>query len=267
MRKKFSESGPATWLFLHGFLGNGSDWGRVLAAWPRGLSRPARVLAPDLPGHGATPLDAAPALSYAGWGAWLDAYLDAVQVRGPLVVVGYSLGGRVALAWAARRPERVRALALVATHPGLADPAQRARRAALDDRRAHAIRTQGLAAFLRAWYDQPLFALRQRPRARAALVAARARQDPAAMAAVVAGLSPGRQPPLWDALARLAPRVFYVAGRRDAKYTALARRLSRFHPPLMRIAIVEKAGHILPYDAPRTLARLLADLQRPSSGR
>ena len=246
------------WLFLHGFLGTHSDWGRVLDAWPHDAPRPAQVLTPDLPGHGRTPLDAASEISYAGWIAWLDAYLDAAQAHGPGVLVGYSLGGRLALAWAARHPERVQGLYLLAAHPGLRDFQARAHRLALDEQRARVIRTAGLVSFLADWYDQPLFALRWRPRAKAALVAHRARQDAAAMAAVIAGLSPGRQPPLWDALAGLASRIGYVAGRWDVKYTALAQRLVAIRPPLRRIVVIERAGHLLPYDAPQTLARLLA---------
>ena len=266
MRDIVSESGPATWLFLHGFLGTGSDWGRVLAAWPRAWPRPARVLTPDLPGHGRTLLDAAATPSYAAWVAWLDAYLDAAGVQGPVVLVGYSMGGRLALAWAARHPARVRGVALLAAHPGLVDRDARARRAALDEHRAQTLLRHGLDAFLQIWYAQPLFALHQRPRARAALVAARRGQDPRAMAAVLVGMSPGRQPPLWDALHHLAPRVVYAAGRWDVKYTALAQRLARSRPALPRVAIFARAGHMLPYDVPRAVARWLAEALGPVAG-
>lgn len=247
---------------LHGFLGTGADWHAVLRAWARLGPCPARVWAPDLPGHGREPLGEAP--SYASWTAWLDARLPA---RGPVVLVGYSLGGRVALAWAARHAERVAALVLLAAHPGLVEPAARARRAAQDAARAARLRRQGLRAFLEAWYRLPLFGLRWRPGLRAALVARRARQDPAAMAAVVAGMSPGRQPPLWEGLARLAPRVVYVAGARDSKYAALARRLAGLRPALMRIAIIEHAGHMLHLDAPHAVARLLREVHRATTPR
>ncbi len=255
-------SATTPWVFVHGFLGTGQDWDAVQSALrARGWQAPA--WAPDLPGHGRTPLGVARP-SYAAWIAWLDAYLDARGVRGPVVLVGYSLGGRLALAWGARHPTRVAGLALLAAHPGLTDPQARAARAAQDDARASMLRTQGLAAFLDAWYRLPLFALAERPRLRAAVVARRRRQDAAALATVIAALSPGRQPPLWDALARLAPRTLYLAGGRDAKYRALAADLaSRF--PRLRVAIIPQAGHLLPLDAPEAVAAALYAWAHPRS--
>jgi pimeloyl-[acyl-carrier protein] methyl ester esterase len=91
-------------VFLHG-------WGMHGGVWQPTMERLAiDALAPDLPGYGTsamvTPYDA-------------ETLADALAARaaGPAVVVGWSLGGMAALAWAARHPGQVRGLVLVGTNP------------------------------------------------------------------------------------------------------------------------------------------------------
>jgi pimeloyl-ACP methyl ester carboxylesterase len=50
--------------------------------------------------------------------------------------------------------------------------------------------------------------------------------EAAALAAALAGASPGRAPDLWDALPRLRPRLLFVAGALDGQYAALAHRMA-----------------------------------------
>jgi pimeloyl-ACP methyl ester carboxylesterase len=98
--------GPAL-LLVHGLGGAASNWVELAPA----LARRARVLVPDLPGHGGSPpLPATPSLD-----AFADrlALLAEREALGPAIVVGHSLGGVVALCLARRRPEQVRALVLV----------------------------------------------------------------------------------------------------------------------------------------------------------
>ena len=90
-------------LLLHGFGGAASNWTLVA---PR-LTRLARVIVPDLPGHGGSSALAAPPET-------LDPFADRVAhlLDERALVVGHSLGGVVALRLAARRPELVRGLVL-----------------------------------------------------------------------------------------------------------------------------------------------------------
>ena len=90
-------------LLLHGFGGAASNWTLVA---PRLVER-ARVIVPDLPGHGGSSALPAPPET-------LDPFADRVArlLDGPALVVGHSLGGVVALRLAVRRPELVRGLVL-----------------------------------------------------------------------------------------------------------------------------------------------------------
>src|SRR5947199_9491487 len=97
-------------LFLHG-------WGLAHHAYKRPLTRlvhlGCRVYAPALPGFGGTANLPKDALNLAGYAAWVGEFLEAVGVSEPLIVVGHSFGGGVAIQTAHDLPERVRSLVLV----------------------------------------------------------------------------------------------------------------------------------------------------------
>lgn len=105
-------SGPPI-VCVHGAPGTGADF-EALAAL---LARSYTVIAPDLPGYGDTPLAAGPAPSPGARSELLLELIDALGL-GPVILVGHSFGGVIALGAAARAPQRVRGLVLLAS-PGL----------------------------------------------------------------------------------------------------------------------------------------------------
>lgn len=79
------------------------------------VTRPCRLLAPDLPCFGDTPPDAVEPHDYVqSCVAWLHAFLLSLRTTEPVVVVGTSMGGYVASHFAAAHPELVRHLVLLA---------------------------------------------------------------------------------------------------------------------------------------------------------
>jgi 2-succinyl-6-hydroxy-2,4-cyclohexadiene-1-carboxylate synthase len=173
------------------------------------------------------------------------------------VYCGYSLGGRLCLRLALDRPDLVRGLVLVGASPGIADPDARARRRAADEALAAGIERDGVAAFLDRWLAGPLFASLP---AEAAGRAERLANTADGLASALRRLGPGAQAPLWDRLGALRPPTLLVAGAKDAKFAAIARRMADAAGGHARVALVPGAGHAVPLERPAELAALVEEL-------
>jgi 2-succinyl-6-hydroxy-2,4-cyclohexadiene-1-carboxylate synthase len=226
-------------------MGSALDWGELEASLGGGYC----CIFPDLPGHGQNlaGLSTRP-LSLSGWASGLARTLDQLGVPAAHLV-GYSLGGRLALYFTRQYPERVRSLVLESASPGLSGRVERRLRRQEDDRRAEQIRQAGMEKFLEDWYRMPLFAALQRqPELLAALQRSRAGNDRQAMARVVAELSPGRQPNLWGKLSQVRVPVLLLAGELDVKYTALVRRMA-LELAGAEVALAPGVGHNIHLEA------------------
>jgi len=235
--EEWGGDGPAA-VLLHGFGGRGFLW-RDLAP---GLPGRLRYLAPDLPGHGETPWPRA--------GASFDDLVQALAAliteaeAAPATVLGYSLGGRLALALGAGHPRLLERLVLESASSGLEEAGDRTRRAAADDALADFILTQGVAVFADRWAAQPLFAtqsgvttarLEGQRRARTSHLAAD-------LAAALRALSPGRQPPLARPLSKVNTPSLLVVGELDSKFRTIADGIARAMPRA-RVQVIPGAGH------------------------
>jgi 2-succinyl-6-hydroxy-2,4-cyclohexadiene-1-carboxylate synthase len=248
-------SGPPPLLLLHGFTGSADAWADVVAL----LGTRRRILAIDLPGHGPLPAASAaggpirPEDAVAGVLGFLDE-LGIARVD----LLGYSMGGRVALHVALDHPARLRALVLLSASPGIADDAERAARRGSDERLADRIVEDGLDAFVDAWTAQPLFAtqsglpagIRDRERA------LRMRNDPAGLAACLRGMGRGAMAPMWDALPSLRVPALLLAGELDATYRDIAAKMAA-RIPGARTATVPGAGHAAHLEAPEAFTELV----------
>ena len=256
-------AGPSL-LLVHGFLGEAADWDALRAL----LGTDVAAACFELPGHGAAPevagaasrrsADAAhrrqrpdPSVPEAAASSWFPDAARRLQracarLPAPPVVVGYSMGGRLALYTAVRHPGVARALVLLGADPGIAEPAARAERRARDDALARELAAAGneqaFAAWLRRWYAAPLFGRLNRHAAFETLLRRRLRQRPGSLAAALRGLSVSRQPVLWEALpAAAGPGAVHRRRRgrqvprrgrphRRARPAVAGRRLSRMPP-------------------------------------
>ena len=242
--REWPGSGPPL-LLVHGFLGSRTSWGDL----------PARLgsvhsVAVDLPGHGVSDGGLTPAELAVPRVARLLAELQDRVFERPAAWLGYSMGGRIALA-AAAEGLPVSRLLLESAGPGLGNEAERQERRRADRDRAERLRTGGIEAFVDDWLKLPLFrGLDALPaEERAAARAERVRQDPHRMAAWLLGAGTGSQPDYRPSLPRLNLPVHLIVGSEDAKYVALAREMMDVLPR-GRLSIVPGSGHVVHREAP-----------------
>ncbi len=172
---------------------------------------------------------------------------------GRAIYVGYSMGGRLCLRLAIDRPDIVRALMLVSTSPGIADPAERAARVQADALLAESVERDGVPTFVAEWLAQPMFA---RVPADAPGLTDRRKLTPQFLAACLRQLGAGAMEPMWNEVSTLTMPVMLVAGARDEKYTAIVRRmLERMHAPVSLVQL--DGGHALPLEQPAVLGGLI----------
>jgi 2-succinyl-6-hydroxy-2,4-cyclohexadiene-1-carboxylate synthase len=237
---------PEAVLLLHGFTQTGRSWEGVIGSLAR---ERYRALAPDLRGHG----DAGGRRP-----ATIAACIEDLLALAPerFTLAGYSMGGRVALSLALAAPERVHRLVLVSATAGIVDAGERAKRRERDEALARELERDGLAAFVRSWGTQPLFA--DQPEAIRKLADAdRLRNDAAGLAASLCGMGTGAMEPLWRRLGELAMPVVVMAGERDTRYVGIAERLAAAITDA-RLVVVPGAGHALTLEAPVAVAAATA---------
>ena len=148
----FGPSKAPPLFFLHGFLGSAREWEETMAFFKSRY----HCMAVDLPGHGAAPRTWAPdAYTLDGAGQAIMEVLQKAKI-GKCTLIGYSMGGRLALHLALRYPECFSGLVLESVSPGIEEPRERAQRRARDESWALQLE-RNFESFLASWYQQPLF--------------------------------------------------------------------------------------------------------------
>ena len=244
-------------LLLHGFTGSTQNWAEVLHR----LSAHRRVIALDLPGHGLTqaPDDVAqftmPVVSQQ-----LASFITSV-VGVPTQVVGYSMGGRLALHLALEFPGLVQSLLLESASPGLLTQQEHTIRIASDETLALRLERNDTEAFVAEWERLPLWASQAKldEETRARLHAQRLQNNPRGLALSLRGMGTGAQPSLWHRLGELDMPTLVLAGELDTKFVGIAQRMVVFAPKI-ELRVVPNAGHTIHLEQPDEFVARISDL-------
>jgi 2-succinyl-6-hydroxy-2,4-cyclohexadiene-1-carboxylate synthase len=233
-------------LFIPGFMQRGDAWRPVAELLPERY--PSRLL-----DHAAHTFESR-----------LQEIAEAAAAPGGAgrpTLVGYSLGGRLALRAALREPHSFAAVVTVGATAGIEEGPLRAQRAEADEKLASWIEAMPIEDIVGLWERQPLFADQsdalvesQRP--------GRLSQDPRSLALLLRTAGQGALDPVWNELHSLELPLLTIAGARDEGYTAAAKRMASVAPNA-RCAIVEDAGHAPQLQQPGEVARLIAEFLNP----
>lgn len=231
-------------IFLHGFAGTPYDWHPVLDATQLGGT------ALCLPGHHP---HCEPATDFP----------SAVQQllprcpSSPFDLVGYSLGGRIALAMSALAPKRIRRLVLIAVNTGLEDESERLARRQQDAQRAQQL-LNSPESFFAAWDQLPMFKGPETPWL-APWQARRSQLDHVALSRVMTHLSLGDMPLYRKEFFRNNIPCLLIVGDQDHKALAHTQTLMAAEESTGKteFRLIHRAAHRVLVDAPKTLGQAL----------
>ena len=221
---------------LHGFLGLSSDWAFLKKHFSS--SPQFQVQAQDL---------------------WQDSNItsmkewaekkshDIEQMPHPRILLGYSMGGRLAMHLLLAQPRAWDAAIFVSANPGIADVQERSARSAIDKKWAQKFLKEDWNKVTTEWNQQKLFATKS-PHA---LELPRLEKDfkREALAKVLENWSVSRQEDLALKLSQITLPVLWLAGENDEKYCDLLSGFAQVAPS-HKFAKISQASHRAPWDHP-----------------
>lgn len=242
-----------TLVCVHGFLGDARSFDRVRARTDGAFVHSQSLV---IPGHAGERWEP----------AWdFDAAVRVLEERvagDRNVIVGYSMGARLALSMLLAAPQRYLGAVLVGVDPGIDDTRARHERLAWERAMSERIEREGLDRFAEHWESLPVFATQATlpDEVRAELRARRAQHRADAMAWAMRALGTGAMPSRWSALEALRAPVVLLTGERDEKFTEIARRMQQRNA---RIAhrVIARRGHDLTIEAPEEVAQAALDVR------
>ncbi|KAA0966921.1 2-succinyl-6-hydroxy-2,4-cyclohexadiene-1-carboxylate synthase [Sporosarcina sp. ANT_H38] len=245
-----------TIVFLHGFTGSTASWREVANL----LKGKFRIVAVDLIGHGKSSIPEN-----------VDRYSMEEQVEDleemfaelsldQFILVGYSMGGRVALAYTTHHSTRVSSLILESSSPGLKTKVEREERQVADRRLADRILTDGMPAFIDFWGNIPLFASQKTLSEEKQLTLRNERlsQSEVGLARSLRGIGTGSQSSYWECLGTIKLPVLLITGELDKKFVNISREMEKEFP-YVRHETIENAGHAIHVEKLNTFATMIEE--------
>ncbi|MBC1674217.1 2-succinyl-6-hydroxy-2,4-cyclohexadiene-1-carboxylate synthase [Listeria welshimeri] len=234
-------------LMLHGFSGSNKTFQESITHLEKHFS----IVAPDLLGHGKTDSpDEIARYSIERIVEDLVTILQELKIM-QCFVLGYSMGGRVATAFASAHPEMVRGLILVSSSPGLAQKDLQESRVQADNRLADMLESEGIISFVDYWEKLALFASQEvlSDELKKRIRLERLAQNPNGLAMSLRGMGTGKQPSYWNHLADFTFPVLLMTGSLDEKFEKIAQEMQQLIPNSTHVT-VQNAGHAVYLEQP-----------------
>ena len=234
-----------TILFLHGFMGNSHEFDDAILL----LSKEFLCLTIDLPGHGKTQvLGSDEYYTMANTACALIELLDHLKIP-QCFLVGYSMGGRLALYLTLYFPQRFTRVVLESASPGLLTEAERLERVKRDSQIARKLsRSVGndFANFLLTWYNQRIFSfINEHPQFQK-LIENRLQNNPVELAKSIRIMGTGCQPSLLEKLKDNTNTLLLLVGEYDDKFIDINTKMANICN--CQLKVVSHSGHNIHFE-------------------
>ncbi|KFN03394.1 2-succinyl-6-hydroxy-2,4-cyclohexadiene-1-carboxylate synthase [Bacillus clarus] len=234
-------------LLLHGFTGSKETWRSFIPSW----SAQFQVIVVDLVGHGKTesPEDVTH-YDIRNAALQMKELLDYLHIE-KAHILGYSMGGRLAITMACLYPEYVHSLLLENCTAGLENEAIRKERREKDERLADKIEREGIESFVSMWENIPLFETQKSlaKNVQEAVRKERLANNPKGLANSLRGMGTGAQPSWWKKLEKFHMPVLLMNGERDEKFFRILKNIEKCIPHAKFVKI-DGAGHAIHVEQP-----------------
>ena len=228
-------------LFLHGFMGNLHEFDQVIES----LFNDFSYLTIDLPGHGETQILDDECYTMASTAAAIIELLDELKID-QCYLIGYSMGGRLALYLTLYFPHKFIKVILESASPGLATETARLARIKSDTQIARKlsriIHQDDFYNFLNNWYQQPIFGdIKNHPQYQS-MVESRLANQSLNLIKSLQFMGTGSQPSLWELLTENTIPILLLVGEKDGKFIDINMAITE-KCNIAKLQIIEQVGH------------------------
>lgn len=241
-------------VFLHGFLGSGRDWTEIIDL----LNSDYFCVTIDLPGHGNSADVGKHCYQFENC-AHSIVSIAAELGLSKFDLVGYSMGGRLALYTALNFPDKISKLVIESASPGLKTENERKARVESDNLLADKIQNTPITNFVNDWYQQPIFqSLKLHPEKLKSMIHTRQKNSPDGLANSLKFMGTGVQQSFWEKLDKLPDSTHLIVGEVDSKFQAIAGEMRSLSDKI-RVATIPDCGHNVHFEKPAEFAKTLKD--------
>ncbi len=246
-------------LLLHGFTGDSGTWLPFIPVWKKNY----KVITVDIVGHGKTdsPEDVAD-FSMKESMDHLKEIIDSLRIS-PVNLLGYSMGGRLALAYCIEYPETVKKLILESASPGLKTEEEQRQRRIQDEKLGNSILEQGIINFVDKWEKIPLFKSQERldSTVKQTIRNQRLANNPIGLANSLKGMGTGAQSSYWSQISKIKTDTLLLTGELDPKFNQIAEEMVKSNKK-MRHLNVNDAGHAIHVEKPEIFGTIVMEFLR-----
>lgn len=243
-------------VFLHGFTGSGETWEDVVRIFEGNY----KIIRIDLTGHGKSSVPKNH-----------QRYIMDEQVEDleavfkklgltQFILIGYSMGGRIALAYTVKYSRRVVSLILESASPGLKTQQERLERRQADKALAERLTSDGILKFIDFWEEIPLFKTQKSLtlEKQYAIREERLGQSTTGLSNSLIGIGTGSQPSYWESLQTIKIPVLLITGEIDKKFVHIAREMEKTLP-ISKHTTIKCTGHAIHVEKPTLFATMIEE--------